>query len=162
MKNGNNITGNTMSKPRLFLDSSVLFAGIISAIGAARALLLLSEARQINLLVSEQVIAETERALARKAPLVLNEVRRVILLTEIQVVRNPPLDEVKAHLYWMADPADVPILLSPMRSRVDYLITLNRRHFLDDPMVAQRSGLMIGTPGEALNWVRSQIKMGHN
>ena len=42
-------------------------------------------------------------------------------------------------------------------SKVDYLVTLNRKHFIDDPDVVQQSGLRIGTPGEALNWVRGQI-----
>ena len=57
----------------------------------------------------------------------------------------------------MADPADVPILLAVMHARVDFLVTLNRRHFLDDPQVARRSGLRIGTPGDALAWVRGQL-----
>jgi hypothetical protein len=41
--------------------------------------------------------------------------------------------------------------------KIDYLVTLNRKHFIDDPDMAQQSGLRIGTPGEALNWVRGQI-----
>ena len=61
---------------RLFLDSSALFAGIISPNGAARVLLLLGGTGQIGLLVSEQVIAETERAVARKVPRALNELRQ--------------------------------------------------------------------------------------
>jgi hypothetical protein len=39
---------------------------------------------------------------------------------------------------------------------VDYLVTLNRRHFIDDPAVAARSGLRIGTPGDALAWMREE------
>ena len=37
------------------------------------------------------------------------------------------------------------------------LVTLNRRHFIDDPEVARRSDLRIGTPGDALAWVRGEI-----
>jgi hypothetical protein len=44
-----------------------------------------------------------------------------------------------------------------MRGKVDYLVTLNRVHFLDDPGVAQRSGLQIGTPGDALAWLRQRL-----
>lgn len=39
---------------------------------------------------------------------------------------------------------------------VDYLVTLNGRHFIDDPAVAARSGLRIGTPGDALAWMREE------
>ena len=40
------ITKNAMSKARLFLDSSALFAGVASPSGAARVLLLLGETGQ--------------------------------------------------------------------------------------------------------------------
>lgn len=68
-----------MSKARLFLDSSALFAGIVSTNGAGRVLLILGEAEKIYLIVSEQVIVETVRAIARKIPSALPEARLAIL-----------------------------------------------------------------------------------
>lgn len=64
------------SRIDVFLDSSALFAGVASSAGAApaapaRALLLLAEADRITITVSEKVITETERALARKLPAAL-------------------------------------------------------------------------------------------
>jgi hypothetical protein len=53
--------------------------------------------------------------------------------------------------------ADVPILMAAMQAKVDFLVTLNRSHFQDDPGVSQRSGLRIGTPGDALAWLRQQL-----
>ena len=44
-----------------------------------------------------------------------------------------------------------------MDAKVDFLVTLNRKHFIDDPGVAMKSGLRIGTPGDALGWVRGQL-----
>jgi hypothetical protein len=52
---------------------------------------------------------------------------------------------------------NVPILLAAMKAKVDYLVTHNRVHFIDDPEVAIKAKLRIGTPGNALNWVRRQI-----
>jgi predicted nucleic acid-binding protein len=157
MRNASVTIKKIMSKNSLFLDSSALFAGIVSADGAARVLLMLAEAGQVNLLVSEQVIAETERAIARKAPAVLNEVRQTILLAMVKILPDPEAVDVSEHLDWMSDPADVPILLAAMQGEVGFLVTLNRRHFIDDAQVAQRSGLRIGTPGDALAWVRGQL-----
>ena len=71
-----------MPRATLFLDSSALVAGILSAQGAARALLLLAEVGVIALVVSEQVIAETERAIARKVPRALPDLRRAIRRTD--------------------------------------------------------------------------------
>jgi predicted nucleic acid-binding protein len=157
MRSASGIIKKIMSKNRLFLDSSALFAGIVSADGAARVLLLLAEAGQVSLLVSEQVIAETERAIARKAPAALNDVRQTLLMAKVKIFPDPEAVEVWEHLDWMRDPADVPVLLAAMHAGVDFLVTLNRRHFLDDTQVAQRSGLRIGTPGDALAWVREEL-----
>lgn len=147
-----------MSKAKLFLDSSVLFAGVASPNEAARVLLLLGETGQVSLLVSEQVIAETERAVARKIPRVLPELRQAILKSGLLILPDPSAEAVHERLDWISHAADAPILVAAAQAEVDYLVALNRKHFLDDPQVAIRSGLRIGAPGEALAWVRSEFK----
>ena len=149
-----------MRKVDLFLDSSALFAGIASPTGAARALLASAEAGLITLTVSEQVIAETERSLARKAPAALSAYRQALRSLGLRFVRDPAPEAVLAHRDWMVHSAHVPILVAAMQARVGYLVTLNRRHFIDDPAVAEHSGLRIGTPGDALAWVREQPAAG--
>lgn len=143
-----------MAKAELFFDSSALVAGVISATGGARALLLLGEAGLISVLVSEQVVAESERALARKAPGALSYYRRAVKLAIDRILRDPSLEEVQGHKDLIEHRADVPILVSAMQAEVDFLVTHNRRHFIDDQSVAERSGLRIGTPGDALDWLR--------
>ena len=147
-----------MPRANLFLDSSALFAGIASPTGAARALLLLGETGQVAITISEQVVAETERAVARKLPRALGEVRQAILACQAHIWRDPSPEEVAANLDLIGHAADVPIVLAAMRAGVDFLVTLNRRHFIDDPGVARRSGLRIGTPGEALAWARERLR----
>jgi predicted nucleic acid-binding protein len=146
-----------MASPELFFDSSALFAGIISASGASRALLLLAEAGQVAITVSEQVVAETERAVARKIPRALPDFREAIRATGLRIVRDSSPDEIEAYADIIAHQADVPIIVAAMRVKTDYLVTLNRRHFLDDPAVADRSKLRIGTPGDALAWARQYL-----
>jgi predicted nucleic acid-binding protein len=146
-----------MSKNRIFLDSSVLIAGVISSTGAARVLMVMSEMGEIELLVSEYIIVETERTLARKVPHALPEFRQAIKDANIKIVHDPSSKEVQDNLYLITDAEDIPILLSAMKAKVDYLATHNRKHFLDDPKVAERSNLRIGSPGDVLMWVREQI-----
>jgi len=146
-----------MPKLNLFLDSSALIAGIISSQGAARALLLLSEDKKVAITVSEQVVAEVERNIARKIPKALKAAREMILHGKFFIVRDPSLSEVLGHQDWIAHPADVPILVAAVNARVDFLVTLNSRHFLDDREVSHRCGLKIGTPGDALAWVREEL-----
>ncbi|MFQ6015048.1 MAG: putative toxin-antitoxin system toxin component, PIN family [Anaerolineae bacterium] len=146
-----------MPKPNLFLDSSALFAGVVSPSGAGRVLLLLAEAGRLTVTVSEQVVAETERAVARKVPKALSYYREALRSTRPRMVHNPSPEEIEAHRDIIAYPADVPIVVAAMKAEVDYLVTLNRRHFIDDPGVAAQSGLRIGTPGDALAWVREPL-----
>ena len=146
-----------MPKIDIFLDSSALIAGIVSAQGAARALLLLAEDEKILISVSEQVVAEVERNIARKAPKAVQFARESILAANIRILRDPTLTEVRERQDWISHPADVPILVAAARAQVDFLATLNTKHFIDDPEVARRSGLRIGTPGDALALVRDRL-----
>lgn len=163
-----------MPSPDLFLDSSALFAGAISPSGAARALLVLAEAGVITITVSEQVVAETERAVARKVPQALAAYREALRSTGLRIVRDPRSEEVRTHkckiardrepeevralMDIIAHQSDVPIVVAAMKVETDYLVTFNRRHFVDDATVAARLGLRIGTPGEALTWVRKRFE----
>lgn len=58
----------------------------------------------------------------------------------------------------MIHPKDAPLLAAAMLAEVDYLVTLNTHHFLDDPEVAYKSGLRIGTPGDFLAWLRQGLE----
>jgi predicted nucleic acid-binding protein len=147
-----------MSGPDLFFDSSALFAGIASASGASRALLLLAEVGQVSITISEQVVAETERAIARKIPRALSNYREALRATGLRIVGDPPPQEIDTHKDIISHQADVPIVVAAMQVQADYLVTLNRRHFIDDPDVGARSGLRIGAPGDALAWVRERLK----
>ena len=146
-----------MSKPNLFLGSSALFAGVVSVTGAARALLLLAEGGLVAVTISEQVVIETERALARKVPCALAYYRETLRSTGLHLMRSPSPEEVEAHRDIIAHRADVSIVVAAMDAGVDYLVTFNRQHFIEDAGVAVRLGLRIGTPGEALAWVRGHL-----
>ena len=78
-------------------------------------------------------------------------------MNQIQIVPDPSDEEIRANLYLIDDPDDVPILLAAMIAKVDYLATHDHKHFLDDPKVAERSGLKIGTPGDVLAWIRENL-----
>jgi predicted nucleic acid-binding protein len=145
-----------MPAARLFLDSSALVAGAASETGAARALLVLAEAGQLDLVVSEQVVVESERTLARKLPGALPAYRPLLLATRLTIVRDPAPEATAAHQGLIAHEADLPVLVAAMGAGADYLVTFNRRHFLDDPGVAARSGLRIGSPADALAWLRTR------
>jgi|SRR5687767_8256738 len=146
-----------MPKINIFLDSSALIAGVISETGAAHVLLQLGESEDILLTISEMVLVESERSIAKKSPRSLNDLRSLIKTAKLRIVNDPSKKQVEANLYLIEDPNDVPILLAAIKAKVDYLATHNRKHFLDDIKVAEIAGIKIGTPGDVLAWIRENL-----
>ena len=72
-------------------------------------------------------------------------------------MRRGSLFETRRRILLGTKNQHVPILLAAMKASVDYLATHDRKHFLDDPKVAESSGLRIGTPGDALAWLRENL-----
>ena len=62
---------------RIFFDTSVYIAGLLSPEGTAGELLRLAEAGVVQMIVSEEVIIETDRVLAAKFPELIQENRKL-------------------------------------------------------------------------------------
>jgi len=139
---------------RVFLDSNVLTAGIVSAWGLDKAVLSLCAARICRLVLAEAVREEVEENLLIRlggmdsgdANSVLDSYVHLIALMKPEIVPFPDQAEVMAGRHLIRHAADVPVLLSAMASRPDWLLTHNVKHFT--PAVARRTGLRIATPVE--------------
>lgn len=144
-----------MSEPgplRLFLDSNVLTGGIVAPWGLDKAVLALCAARICRLVLAAIVQDEVENnLLAHAAALpphdaeqVLADYSRLLILTRPEIVPLPDLAAVVQARPLIRHAADVPVLLSAIRSQPDWLLTHNTAHFT--PAVATRTGLRIATP----------------
>ena len=80
------------------------------------------------------------------APDVLEDYRRLIQLTKPEVVPYPELEAVVANRRLIRHSSDVPVLLSAMEAKPDWLLTHNAKHFTQ--AVALRCGLRIATSVE--------------
>ena len=143
-------------RPRVFLDTSALLAGLASPRGASNAILALAEAGLLTLVVSEQVLVEAERNLQEKLRKAIPEYRRFLAACSVTTIPDPSAADV-ANAEAIIHTKDAPILRAAMDAQVDYLVTLNRKHFLGNPEVTRRSGLRIGAPEDFLAWFRQQL-----
>ncbi len=141
---------------RVFLDTSVLLAGLASSRGAAHLILALAEADLVTIVLSEEVLVEVERNLAVKLPEALPHYRHWLEVSPPEQV-PPPSAEAVIRAAEIIQPKDAAILAAAMEAGVDYLVTLDRSHFLDNPEVSGQSGLRIGTPGDFLTWFRALL-----
>jgi predicted nucleic acid-binding protein len=154
----------TRGKIRLFLDSNVLTGGIVSPWGLDKAALSLCAARVCKLVLGEVVRDEVEENLllhAGRLPVstgeqLMEHYRRLIKLTNPEMVPYPRENLVLSSRHLIRHAADVPVLLSAMASAPDWLLTHNTRHFTQ--AVAQRTGLRIATPAEFFRTLSSLFR----
>jgi len=146
------------SKPRLFLDTSALFSGIWSTEGGARMLLRLGEAEVVQLLISPQVLQEIEEVVRRKAAPYLPALAVLIDRSHAGVVAAAPPTLLERCQGLVAHPGDAQILADAWHSQADFLVTLDRAHFLGAPGLAGQLPFPLGTPGDCLAWLRTQLK----
>lgn len=141
---------------RVFVDASVLIAGAGSRTGASRAVLTMAEIGLFQLVVSRQVLDETERNLRKKLPAGLPILTQMMAAIGPEVVPDPTPENV-AHWETIIDPKDAPILASAVAAAPNRLLTLDVKDFIEPDRVAEQSGLKIETPGDFVQTIRQLI-----
>jgi hypothetical protein len=117
-----------------------------------KAVLSLCAARICRLVLAEAVREEVEENLLLHAGRLsegegeelIENYRRLIELTKPEMVPYPAAELVDENRHLIRHAPDVPVLLSAMAARPDWLLSHNTKHFTQS--VALRTGLRIATP----------------
>ncbi len=133
-------------KPRVFLDTNVLFSGVYSESGAPKQLLDAAALGQFQAVVSRAVLDELVRNLRKKAPTVLPRLERVFRQVSFDIVPDPPREQVER---WSdaGFASDSRIVAAAVLAEVDYFCTGDRR-LLGKASLVEKAGLPVVTPGE--------------
>jgi len=140
------------SRPRVFVDADVLFAGAASPSehGASLTILRMAEITLIEAIASRQVITEAERNLGDKLPETLPTFRLLVSRC-LQVVPDPRPDDLPAYEE-AADPKDLPIMVAAVREECSWLVTFNVRHFRPG-----HADVIVLRPGDFVQRVRGLL-----
>jgi hypothetical protein len=149
---------------RLFLDSNVITGGIVAPWGLDKAILSLCAARVCRLVLAEAVRDEVEenlllhaqRRAVPEAEQLIEDYRRLTKLTAPEIVPYPPADLVRRSRHLIRHAADVPVVLSAMAGRPDWLLTNNTKHFT--PAVGKRTGLRIAKPADFFRTLAASLR----
>jgi predicted nucleic acid-binding protein len=144
------------ANPQVFLDASVLSAAVWSSEGGARMILKLGEAGAVHLLVSSQVLDEVEGALRREASEILGAFALLLDRSNIEVIPLPTDEATRECLVATGHQGDARVLAAALNGQVDYFVTLDRQHFLDNARLSGFASFPIGTPGDFLAWFRAR------
>jgi len=139
-------------KPRIFLDSDVLIAGIISVADFSASLILirLSEINLIEAICSEQVVKEVERTIQLKMPQAVESYRDLVKLA-INVKPDPTPAELTA-CQKLATKYYIPSLSVAMRERCAWLATFNENQYQPG-----HPDIVVAKPDEFVSKLRGQF-----
>jgi predicted nucleic acid-binding protein len=132
---------------RLFIDSSVLFSAAYSSRGYARDLIIMAAREEVILVISPLVLEETRRNLEESAP-------ETVVVFDL-LVQTIPFEFITPSNEEVLDAAgvvvlkDAPIVAAAKSSRADILVTMDRKHLLDKPLLAQYLEIEVLSPKNA-------------
>lgn len=140
------------NKPLVFVDANVLFAGAASPTehGASLLILRLAEITLIEAVTSEQVITEAERNLKAKVPKALPAFHHLVNRC-LRFVKDPKPEDLQSYKD-LADPKDLPILVTALRESCPWLVTFNTRHYQPG-----HKNISVVTPGEFVLRIRDLL-----
>ena len=115
---------------RVFLDSNVILSGLLSDKGAPRIILdLLSLALPFFVgLTGRYSLIEIERNLQKKMPAIVSVYKAYFPKLNLKIIPLPRKENLKEYFEKIAD-KDIPVLVSAIRGRADFLVTGDKQHF---------------------------------
>jgi predicted nucleic acid-binding protein len=141
---------------RIFLDTSVIFAAVLSETGGARKLFKLGEAGVVQLIVGSNVLRECEEVLRRKAPATLPTLAYLLELGIVEITTQPTDGFIEQATAIVAYKPDAYVLAEAICAKPDWFITHDKTHFLS---VNPNSSLefRIGTPGDLIRSLEDEF-----
>jgi len=131
-------------KPRIFLDTNVLFSGLYSSNGVPAIILEKFIKGDIEIVISQQVLEELVNTIKEKLPDALPTLKTLLVNMPPEVVADPEPGEF---LPWKGKLSlgDASILTAAIKSEPDYFVT-GDHHFLKVSGLIKKAGLIITTP----------------
>lgn len=120
---------------RVFLDANVFFAAVASRSGGSYFILGLAKREKIEAITVAHALAEAERNIERKlgrAALLRHHENLLAIRPRIQSLAGFPR-ALEERFKSVVPEKDLPILLGAFMSGAEFLVTLDRKHLLDNP-----------------------------
>ncbi len=141
---------------KVFLDTSVLFAAVLSETGGARLILKLGEAGAISLWVGPWVLKEAEAVLERKSPSSKGYFALLLDRAKINAGKKPGRNQVARATKLVEYLPDAQVVAEAIAIGADYFVSFDREHIIACPNIDSLP-FPVGTPGDFLGWYRDKL-----
>lgn len=140
---------------KVFLDSSVLMAACVSISGASSFILGYSRQKKIIAYVSFDVIGEARKNVRLKlGSLGIRRLSHFIKFANLLLFPSPTAEEIAESEKYI-HVKDAPILAAAKKSQAEFLITLDKKHFMKNEVIQFAKPLVVIIPG---NFVRDYLR----
>jgi predicted nucleic acid-binding protein len=148
----------TPRNPRVFLDTSALFAAVLSPTGGARKLFLLAEAGVLKLVVGPTVLKECDEVIRRKAPGSSPRLAQLLVAAQTETSAPPSKSQIKTAQSYVRYAPDVRVLAEAIHAKPDWFVTHDKEHFLKSRSKIKLP-FEIGTPGDLIQRFKEDFSL---
>ena len=134
---------------KVFLDTSVIFAGILSPSGGSRKLLPLGEIGLLQLVAGPKVLRECEEVVRQKAPASLPILAQLLSLSRVETCSAPTDQQIALAKTLVAYAPDATVLAEALAAEPDWFVTHDKAHFLREGQLPTLA-FQVGTPGDLI------------
>ncbi len=141
---------------KIFVDTSVIIAAIMSHHGGTRMLFRLGEASTIQIIAGKSVLQEADEVLHRKASDLLPTLAEMLAAAHLQIGDQPSTQQRSRANQLVDYLPDALVFAEALQSEAHWFATHDRKHFLNNPHLANLP-FLIGAPGDILIYIREKL-----
>lgn len=131
---------------KIFLDADVLVAGSYNPQGGSGFILEYAKKKAFKIVISKLVLQEAKRALSKKlGEEALSRFYRNMIDTDFLLAQAPSQEETESCARFIHQD-DAHVLAAAIKNKAEFLITLNKKHFLTPKIKKANLNIVILTP----------------
>ncbi len=136
---------------KAFLDANIFFCAVLSSKGGSAFIIKFCQKKQIQCVTSKLVLIEAERNISLKLKKHnIEKFHNILKRLKLIIEAEPSTDEIKQVNRWV-HLKDAPIVACALKSKSDFLITLDRRHLANSVIQEKFPLITILTPRDFIN-----------
>jgi predicted nucleic acid-binding protein len=142
----------------VFLDTSVVFAAILSPEGGSRKLFRLAETGLLHLIVGPNVLRECEEVVRLKKPSSTPLLAQLLATSRTETSLAPTARQIKMAKTYVHYSPDAYVLAEAIQAKPDWFVTHDKEHFLKQREKITLS-FEIGSPGDLIQKVKDDFTL---
>lgn len=140
----------------VFLDTSVVLAGLASPNGGSGIILEGGARSTFKLIVTDLIIEEGLRRI-RKLKVDESLLKQLVIKNVINVIGSPADELVDRFSDLTPDPDDAHVLAGAVLAKADVLVSLDKKHILIPGVIKTLEPIKVLSPKQFWEWLRKQV-----